>query len=159
METLEIGAVRLDAALTPHDAYARFVRPKDEPRLSDFCTRLTSIRQEDADASHPFPEALASFDAWIGQSPARLCSWSRYDLEQLRRDCARHAVELPARLERHLDLQETHARLRRSEIVSMTTAMVGESLSWDGAHHRALDDARNGARLAAKLVAELRERP
>ena len=46
-----------------------FVRPVESPLLSDFCTRLTSIRQQDVDGAPTFPEVLPRFVAWIGGEP------------------------------------------------------------------------------------------
>jgi inhibitor of KinA sporulation pathway (predicted exonuclease) len=114
--------------------------------------RLTSIRQEDVDAAAAFPAVLAEFAAWVGAPPVRLASWSAYDLAQLRTDCARHAIELPAALESHLDLQALWAR-RREGAVPAAVALERLGLVPDGVHHRALDDARNIARIARRLLA------
>ena len=39
------------------------------PRLSDFCTRLTGITQETVDAARPFAEVLDSALRWLGSEP------------------------------------------------------------------------------------------
>ena len=40
METIEIGAVRLNEYGEVMGAFSRFIRPKIHPVLSDFCQRL-----------------------------------------------------------------------------------------------------------------------
>src|SRR5438128_11442214 len=82
METIEIGAVRLDAGLDVVDEYDAFIRPVVEPQLSSFCTSLTSITQEDVDNANPFSMVFPQFLAWAGDEPYRLCSWGFYDLVQ-----------------------------------------------------------------------------
>ena len=83
--TLAIGFVLLLAGCIPHydDFTGRtaetvnrdstgaqsFVRPVEEPLLSDFCRDLTSFNQEDVDEAETFPEVLREFLA--GRAPAR----------------------------------------------------------------------------------------
>ena len=74
MEIIEIGAVRIDAALTIIDEFDSFFRPVVEPKLSQFCTALTTIKQADVDGADMFPAVFARFLEWIGAGPCRLCS-------------------------------------------------------------------------------------
>jgi inhibitor of KinA sporulation pathway (predicted exonuclease) len=152
-EVLEIGAVKLDAAFKAVSEFQRFVRPTAEPTLSDFCRSLTGIRQEEVDASEPFPAVLASFADWAGPGPARFASWSTYDLRQLRSDCRRHGIPFPPVMECHVDLRQVYSDHRGVEATTMKRALEMEGLPMEGAHHRGLDDSRNIARLAARLLA------
>jgi GrpB-like predicted nucleotidyltransferase (UPF0157 family)/inhibitor of KinA sporulation pathway (predicted exonuclease) len=147
-ETIQIGAVRLDAALNPAGEFSCFVKTKDERVISEFCTRLTSVRQEDTDAAEPFPLALEAFSNWIGKGLFRTASWSAYDLAQLQLDCGRNGITLPAPLERHLDLQAVYARINKEPIRPMIEAMRSKGLDFEGRQHTGITDARNGARLA-----------
>lgn len=151
-EILEVGAVRLDGGLTVTGEFQRFVRPVAEPTLSDFCLRLTGIRQDDVDAADAFPGVLGSFADWAGPGPARFASWSTYDLRQLRADCRRHGLALPPVMENHLDLRQVFAERFKAEPTTMKRALEMAGLPLEGAHHRALDDARNIARLAQTLL-------
>src|SRR5262245_24586023 len=68
METIEIGAVLLASSEGPVvDEFDALVRPIASPQLSEFCKRLTSIRQEDVDRADPFDEVFPRFLEWIGQ--------------------------------------------------------------------------------------------
>lgn len=151
-EILEIGAVRLDGTLTVTGEFQRFVRPVAEPTLSDFCLRLTGIGQDEVDAAETFPKVLASFADWAGSGPARFASWSTYDLRQLRADCRRHGLPLPPLLENHLDLRQAFSERYQVEPTTMKRALELAGLELDGTLHRALDDARNTARLAQSLL-------
>ena len=124
----------------------------EEARLSDFCRRLTSIRQRDVDRADPFPAVFPEFLNWIGQEPFLLCSWGGYDLTQFRTDCGRHGLAFPASFERHLNLKEPFARFFGGKAGGMERALARAGLPLEGTHHRGIDDARNVARLAALVL-------
>ncbi len=65
------------------------------PRLTPFCTKLTTIRQDDVDGAPTFPEAIEKLGIFLSGRPALFCSWGEYDKNQLRRDAKRHRVTLP----------------------------------------------------------------
>lgn len=156
MEIIEIGAVELPSAGGPPSCeFSRFVRPVAEPRLSEFCRQLTSIRQADVDRADPFSVVFPEFVAWIGAEPFVLCSWGAYDLAQFQIDCRRHGLELPASFTRHVNLKQQYARLRGIRPCGMSRALAHANLQLEGTHHRGIDDARNIARLAALVLPRL----
>ncbi len=158
MEIIEIGAVLLGSPTGPITAaFETFVRPIIEPGLTDFCRRLTSIRQSDVDEAPLFPEALASFVDWIGPDPFALCSWGLYDLNQFRLDCRRHGLVLPESFENHINLKDEFARQFRVKRCGMSQALQIAEIPLEGTHHRANDDARNIAKLAMRLLPLLEE--
>jgi inhibitor of KinA sporulation pathway (predicted exonuclease) len=65
-ENIEVGAVRIDADGRRVDTFQTFVCPTTVPVLSEYCTKLTSIRQEDVADAPSFHEAMAAFEAWMG---------------------------------------------------------------------------------------------
>jgi len=153
METIEIGAVELPAAdAPPSREFSRFIRPVAEPRLSEFCQRLTTIRQRNVDRADDFLCVFPEFVSWIGDEPFILCSWGEYDLTQFRTDCRRHGLPLPESFERHLNLKKQFAHLFGFKVSGMERALAQVGLPLEGTHHRGIDDARNIARLAALVL-------
>lgn len=156
MEIIEIGSVRLDKDYRPKgDEFGVFVRPTARPILSPFCTRLTGIRQEDVDSAEPFPFVFTRFLDWIGQDPFMMCSWGAYDLTQFRVDCRRYGIEFPGTLQNHINLKKELARVRGLRPMGMKQALRYFGLQLEGRHHRALDDARNIARMAQLVLPEV----
>ena len=157
METIEVGAVMLASEQGPIEGeFDAFVRPIAEPILSEFCTALTSIGQDDVDAAATFPSVLQWLLDWVGHgAPFTWCSWGAYDLKQLRADCRRHRIALPAPLERHLNLKREFARLLGVEPPTMKQALRLMSIPLEGRHHRGIDDARNIAKLACWILPRL----
>jgi 3'-5' exoribonuclease 1 len=155
-EIIEIGAVRLDDDLTIVDEFDSFVRPVAEPELTPFCMTLTSIMQADVDAADPFTVVFPRFQAWIGTEDYRLCSWGFYDVGQFRRDCGRHGLPFPERFEKHhLNLKEAFAAWRGVDRCEVPEALDLLGLPFAGTYHRGIDDARNIAQIAQRMLPEL----
>ncbi len=155
-EIIEIGAVLVSGAdLAPGEEFARFVRPIIEPVLSPFCIELTSIRQEDVDQAEDFGIVFPVFLDWIGDELFTLCSWGAYDPRQFRTDCTRHHIPYPASFEQHINLKTAFAEWKGIRPCGMKHALELLEIPLMGQHHRAIDDARNIARIAQLLLPRL----
>jgi 3'-5' exoribonuclease 1 len=146
-EIIEIGAVLVRTSdLVVESEWQTFVRPIVFPRLTAFCTKLTSIQQADVDAAPKFPEAIAGLRDFIGGRPALFGSWGDYDRAQLDLDAARHAVDLPFH-HGHLNVKWLFSTTVDRRSVGVTRALRRVGLEFEGTLHRGIDDARNIARL------------
>jgi inhibitor of KinA sporulation pathway (predicted exonuclease) len=155
MEIIEIGAVLLDGHYKTVREFDSFVRPVGNPVLSAFCTQLTKIQQENIDGAPHFPEALERFLTWIGPDRYMFCSWGDYDLEQFKADCKRHHVRLPKPFEKHLNLKGLFAEQRRIRPLGFAAALQMMRITQTGTHHRGVDDARNIAEIARRILPRL----
>lgn len=154
METIEIGAVEVDENGVAQNEFGCFVRPFAHPKLSEFCTQLTSITQSEVDGAESFAQAFARFVAWVEASdePFALVSWGAYDPRQLQTDCARSGVEYPATFWRHINLKKVFGAAQGVKPPGMKRALEMLGLPLEGTHHRGIDDARNIAAIAARLL-------
>ena len=153
MEIIEIGAVCLiTGAETPLSEFSAFVKPTASPLLSEFCTQLTSIQQQDVDSADTFATVFPHFLDWIGEDPFRLVSWGRYDLDQLRLECKRNDISFPPCFKNHIDLRKMFARTRRIAPPSLKAALTLLEIPLVGTHHRALNDAKSAAHIAQKIL-------
>lgn len=145
-EIIEIGAVLVEGKrLRPVAELMTFVRPVLHPRLTAFCTELTTITQADVDPAPGFAAAAARLTAF-GQG-ALFCSWGNYDRNQLAADAARHQLAPPLG-PAHWNIKQGFADalgLRRG--VGTQEALRRVRLAPWGTAHRGIDDARNIARL------------
>lgn len=149
MEIIEIGAVMADASnFEVIDDFQTFVRPARHPRLTSFCTKLTSIRQQDVDAAPAFTDAIRAFRTWLYRySGFVFCSWGDYDRSQLLQDCRFHRVPYPIAAQ-HMNLKQLFVeRQRLSKKPGLGEAVRLARLEFSGTAHRGIDDARNIARL------------
>ncbi|PCI32082.1 MAG: exonuclease [Elusimicrobia bacterium] len=153
MEIIEIGAVRIDSKTKePLDDFSIFVHPTEEPTLSDFCKKLTSITQPDIDNALLFPDAFEKFLEWVGDGPHRFCSWGAYDLKQFRVDCDRNNIPMPDWLEPHVNLRRMFSAKREIPSTTMIQALEILNIPLSGQHHRGIDDARNIAKIAKIIL-------
>ena len=150
MEIIEIGAVIVDPdSLLVLREFQTFVRPVIHTRLTPFCTRLTSITQDQVDGAPGFPEAIETMRAFLAVDPyVRFCSWGDYDRKQFLQDAGRHNVSLPFSAHWHINLKASFSEaLRTGRRFGLGQAIQRAGLSFEGCHHRGIDDARNIARL------------
>lgn len=150
-EIIEIGAVKLSPAFKIADEFAAFVQPVENPKLTPFCTELTTITQAEVDQAQRFPEVLQAFREWIGEEPFLLLSWGAYDRKQIEKDCARWRLDSSWASRNHRNLKAMHAEtiLGGGRQMGMSKALKQAGLSLHGTHHRGIDDARNIARIFA----------
>ncbi|MGI9415379.1 MAG: exonuclease domain-containing protein [Hyphomicrobiales bacterium] len=158
METIEIGAVLVDVdGLAAADTFQCFVEPVRHPILTRFCTELTGITQDMVAGAPPFAEAVKSFKGWmdLGERHAVFGSWGDYDRKQLTQDSRFHGLAYP--MPRHVNLKQMFSDrqdLRKRQGMAGALRLCG--LPLEGDHHRALDDARNIAKLLPWILGDAR---
>ncbi len=151
-EIIEIGAVMVDPSFAVVGELQTFIKPVRHPRLTAFCTQLTSITQADVENAISFPEAMVLIGQFIGEKDPLFCSWGAYDKNQFAQDADYHGVALPFG-DRHLNLKaEFSARRGDKKRYGMSAALRKVGLELIGTHHRGIDDARNIARLLPWIV-------
>ncbi len=150
-EIIEIGAIVVDDDYKIISEIQRFARPVRNPILSEFCKKLTSIKQSDVDSAEAFPDVLQDFQAEAERlSGQRLrdlifCSWGDYDRNQLMRDCQYHKLDYP--FGKHRNVKKEFARNHRIKPVGIPRSLGLLGISFEGSPHRGIDDARNIARI------------
>lgn len=158
METIEIGAVIVEAVgLEIIDEFTIFIKPIRHPKLTAFCTELTTIKQADLEEASTFPQAVETFKGWFEQYKNSIfCSWGDYDKKQLERDAKYHNIPYPMGNE-HLNIKKQFSlALRTRKHYGMARALKTAGLSLDGTHHRGIDDARNLAKLMPFIIGRKR---
>lgn len=146
MEIIEIGAVMLNKVTWEIDSeFQQFIKPVRNPLLTSFCTKLTTIEQQDVESAPLFSEAIAIFKEWIYPSFTNhiFCSWGSYDKNQFLQDCKFHNVPYPFASE-HINIKKEFSEyLGVSKAFGMALALNHLGIELKGTHHRGIDDARN----------------
>ncbi|MES2820096.1 MAG: exonuclease domain-containing protein [Pseudomonadota bacterium] len=156
MEIIEIGATLATADGRELDHFQRFVYPQRRPCLTPFCRELTGIEQADIDAAAPLTSVWPLFERWLAIHRSRLAawaSWGDYDRRQLEQDWHRHKLASALAQVPHLNLKQGFAHARRLQRpVGLNAALQLAGFSFQGQQHRALEDARNTARLLPLIL-------
>uniref|UniRef100_H2M1I0 ERI1 exoribonuclease 2 n=1 Tax=Oryzias latipes TaxID=8090 RepID=H2M1I0_ORYLA len=176
-EIIEFPAVLLNTSTGDIDSeFHTFVQPQEHPTLSEFCTELTGITQVQVEAGLPLQICLSRFTRWLQSlqlemgftfpnkqqgsssslSTQKLCTfltWSDWDLGVcLQYECKRKQLHKPDVFNNWIDLRSTYRLWYNRKPKGLNGALQDLGLQFDGREHSGLDDARNTARLAAKMM-------
>ena len=169
-EIIEFPSVLIDLRRESGDAvideFEAFVRPVHHPELSEFCTELTSIRQEDVADAPIFSEVFDRHLAWLrghnllgDEDPGVIVTCGDWDLATMLpvqcRASERSIAELPPIYRRWINIKKIFRDTRRgAKAFGMATMLNNLGLELLGRHHRGIDDCRNIARMALALAAD-----
>jgi inhibitor of KinA sporulation pathway (predicted exonuclease) len=121
------------------------------PLLTSFCRDLTHITQANIDTAQPLGDVWPLFERWLGQHHSRLegwASWGDYDRKQLLQEWQRLQLDSVLSRVQHMNLKQRFAKARRLDRpLGLNGALQLAGLQFTGQQHRALEDARNTARL------------
>ncbi len=144
------------------DDFSSFVRPHHHPELSEFCTDLTSITQQQVDEAPSFPEVFATYDAWLDEhgvhaENALFVTCGDWDLYTMLPEQCRAAEPMIEYIRpiwtRWLNIKRmfaevTHVRRGRG----MAKMLDHLDIELEGHHHRGIDDCRNITKLLKTLL-------
>ena len=157
MEIIEIGASLVNRDGREVDHFQRFVKPLRRPSLTPFCRTLTHIEQAYVDAAAVLTQVWKSFEQWLSPHRGQLqgwVSWGDYDRLQLLQDWQRLNLESALARVPHINLKQRFAKARQlPRPLGLTSALQLAGLQFCGQQHRALEDARNTARLLPMVLA------
>ncbi len=151
MEIIEIGASLVNPQGYEVDHFQRFVRPRRRPCLTTFCRQLTHISQHNVDNAESFAHVWPTFERWLNHHRDHLqgwVSWGDYDRQQLLLEWQRHQLTSLLADVQHINLKQRFAKARQLQRpLGLNGALQLAGLQFNGQQHRALEDARNTARL------------
>ncbi|MHD0645048.1 3'-5' exonuclease [Pseudomonas aeruginosa] len=158
-EIIEIGAVLVDPAGNVLRSFSTYVKPVVHRQITDFCTELTGITQENVDAAPVFAQAIAMFKQWFdglaqeGLEVGAWGSWGAYDRRQFQRNADLLGIEEKPFIcdVRYFNLKDEYGSRHNypgKRYPGLKRAVEAEELTFEGKHHTALADAT----MAGKLV-------
>ncbi|XP_023257022.1 ERI1 exoribonuclease 2 [Seriola lalandi dorsalis] len=176
-EIIEFPAVLLNTSSGEVESeFHTYVQPQEHPILSKFCTELTGITQVQVEAGIPLQICLSRFCRWIqnlqlekgvvfpnrqqrcsAPSPSqKLCTfltWSDWDLGVcLQYECKRKQLHKPDVLNSWIDLRSTYRLFYNRKPKGLNGALQDLGIQFSGREHSGLDDSRNTAQLAARMM-------
>ncbi|XP_009570990.1 PREDICTED: ERI1 exoribonuclease 2, partial [Fulmarus glacialis] len=153
-----------------------YVQPQEHPILSEFCTELTGITQNQVDEGVPLNICLSQFLKWIQKiqkekkiifssdipshstseaKPCTFVTWTDWDLGVcLQYECKRKQLRKPDILNSWIDLKATYRVFYNRKPKGLNGALQDLGMAFAGREHSGLDDSRNTARLAWRLICD-----
>ncbi|XP_053333242.1 ERI1 exoribonuclease 2 [Clarias gariepinus] len=178
-EIIEFPAVLMNTHTGELESeFHSYVQPQEHPLLSSFCTELTGITQEQVEAGLPLQICLSRFTRWLhtlqqdrgvvfprdhththttaaagAGKPCAFLTWSDWDLGVcLQYECKRKQITKPEVLNSWIDLRATYRIFYNRKPKGLNGALQDLGIEFSGREHSGLDDARNTARLAWRMI-------
>jgi inhibitor of KinA sporulation pathway (predicted exonuclease) len=155
-EIIEIGICPLDIASGERlNKESLLVKP-ERSSVSEFCTQLTTLTQEQVDRGITFSEACSTLRKNYLSKERIWASYGDYDRSQFHKQCQSCSITYPFG-NRHINVKSLLAvfyALPRE--VGMAEALELLNLPLEGTHHRGGDDAWNIAGILSTLLLKAR---
>ncbi len=154
-EIIEVGAVKVNQYGENLGTFESFIRPFVNPVLSSFCSKLTSIKQDQVDRADFFPKVIERFKDWVFEEDTDylLCSWGSFDKQFILNDCKLHKLETEWLMGNYTDLKGQYSDIKGlDKDKGLKAAVKLEGFEFTGVHHRAISDAENLAKIFIKYV-------
>ncbi|ADB16904.1 Exonuclease RNase T and DNA polymerase III [Pirellula staleyi DSM 6068] len=151
-EIIEVGLCTVDVRKRQRLAKRCIMIKPVRSRLSEFCTRLTTLRDEDLVGAGTLADAVSILKREY-RSPDRLwASWGDYDRRQFERVCKELTVPYPFGVS-HLNIKTLFAVLYGdNREIGVDEACERIGIPMEGTHHRGVDDAWNIAAIFCHLM-------
>ncbi|XP_043350242.1 ERI1 exoribonuclease 2 isoform X3 [Dermochelys coriacea] len=176
-EIIEFPAVLLNTSTGEIESeFHMYVQPQEHPILSEFCTELTGIKQNQVDEGVPLNICLSQFSKWIQKmqkekkiifnsdvsshsvseaKSSTFVTWSDWDLGVcLQYECKRKQLRKPDILNSWIDLRATYKLFYTRKPKGLNGALQDLGIEFAGREHSGLDDSRNTARLAWRMICD-----
>ncbi|XP_033920889.1 3'-5' exoribonuclease 1 isoform X1 [Melopsittacus undulatus] len=161
-EIIEFPVVLLNThTLEIEDTFQQYVKPEINPKLSDFCIRLTGITQDIVDKAETFTQVLQNVIEWMRQrelgtkySYSMLTDGS-WDMSKfLNTQCRISRIKYPSFAKRWINIRKSYGNFYKVPRNQTKLTMMLENLgmNYDGRPHSGLDDSKNIARIAIRML-------
>ncbi len=158
-EIIEFPSVVLDSQeMKCISEFRTFVKPQKNPILSDFCTKLTGITQQQVNEGISLKEALQKYDTWLQELFKKDDSWTfvtcgNWDLATiLPKNCEAYGISLPNYFASFVNIKTTFKNFYHENPMGMANMLRYLKLELEGKHHSGIDDCRNIAKIVIKLM-------
>ncbi|MEA5469369.1 3'-5' exonuclease [Spirulina sp. 06S082] len=151
-EIIEIGIAPIDLTTrTIEDKVSILVKPQCST-VSEFCTELTTLTQEQVDTGISFADACLHLRKQYLSEKRVWASYGDYDRRMFAKQCQARGLRYPFGV-RHLNVKTLLAIAKSlPREVGMARALEMLDLPLEGTHHRGHDDAWNIARILMKIL-------
>ena len=157
-EIIEIGICTLDIASGERGEKRSILVKPERSKVSDFCTQLTTLTQEQVDKGVDFANACSILRNKYASKDKVWASYGDYDRRQFEKQCQARKVSYPFGTS-HINVKTLFAVIHAfPEEIGMAEALELLGIPLEGIHHRGIDDAWNIAAILSELLLQRREK-
>ncbi|KAK2859146.1 hypothetical protein Q5P01_003766 [Channa striata] len=143
------------------DTFQEYVKPELNPQLSDFCVKLTGITQKMVDEADTFPAVLQRAIAWLQERELgtkykyAILTDGAWDMSKfLNIQCRVSRIRYPQFAKKWINIRKSYGnfyKVPRTQ-TKLSTMLEKLGLQYEGRPHSGLDDSRNIARIALRML-------
>ncbi|CAI5636372.1 3'-5' exoribonuclease 1 isoform X2 [Oreochromis niloticus] len=143
------------------DTFQEYVKPELNPQLSDFCVKLTGITQKMVDEADPFPVVLQRVVSWLQERELgtkykyAILTDGSWDMSKfLNIQCRVSRIKYPPFAKKWINIRKSYGnfyKVPRTQ-TKLSTMLEKLGLTYEGRPHSGLDDSRNIARIAVRML-------
>ncbi|XP_035466728.2 3'-5' exoribonuclease 1 [Scophthalmus maximus] len=143
------------------DTFQEYVKPESNPTLSDFCVKLTGITQKMVDDADLFPDVLRRVVAWLQERELgtkykyAMLTDGAWDMSKfLNIQCRISDIKYPPFAKKWINIRKSYGnfyKVPRTQ-TRLSTMLEKLGLTYEGRPHSGLDDSRNIARIAVRML-------
>ena len=151
-EIIEIGICTLSITSGERLTKETILVKPERSTVSEFCTQLTTLTQEQVERGIDFPNACSILKNKYLSKDRVWASYGDYDRRQFERQCQSRQISYPFGA-RHINVKTLFALIYAlPNEVGMAEALEIMNLPLEGVHHRGVDDAWNIAGILSELL-------
>lgn len=161
-EIIEFPIVLVNTrTLEIEDTFQLYVRPENKPKLSEFCINLTGITQDLVDKADTFPAVLQRVVDWMRQKELgtkfkyAILTDGSWDMSKfLNMQCRVSRMRYPQFAKKWINIRKCYGNFYKVPRNHTKLTMMLEKLGmrYDGRPHCGLDDSKNIARIAIRML-------
>ena len=154
-EIIEFPAVMVELKSGEVESeFHQYIKPKINPKLSDFCTSLTGIEQTTVDKADEFPQVKQRFESWLlnrklgpSSSFAFVTDGSADFAKFFYMHCRVYHLDFPQYARRWINIKKLFSNFYKVGKCPLSSMLSQSGLAFEGKPNCGMDDARNISRL------------
>lgn len=138
-----------------------FCKPVINPKLTEFCTELTGITQDQVNSADSFENVLKSFESWLKKHNLgtkykfAIVTDGPWDMSRfLYGQCQYSKVAYPKWGLEWLNLRKCFSNFYKCKRFCLKSMLEQMGMGFEGRPHCGLDDARNIARILIRMMCD-----
>ncbi|KAG5835173.1 hypothetical protein ANANG_G00269320 [Anguilla anguilla] len=161
-EIIEFPMVLVNThTLEIEDSFQEYVKPETNSQLSDFCVQLTGITQETVDKADSFSSVLQRAVAWLQEKELgtkykyAVLTDGAWDMSKfLNIQCRVSGIRYPQFAKKWINIRKSYGNFYKvpRTHTKLSSMLEKLGLQYEGRPHCGLDDSRNIARIALRML-------
>lgn len=139
--------------------FRKFVRPTLFPTLTEFCTELTGITQEDVDNANTFEVVFREHNDWLienvpSESKFFFVTCGHWDLRTMLPNQVEkiQGLKIPYKYKCYSNLKDDFKFFYGKQAGGMTDMLTKLNIKLEGRHHSGIDDCKNITKVLVRML-------